>query len=117
MSRTTPKALLFIAIFLQSFRFTFAKIDTPVLNFLPGREEGIDIFVIDIINWMIGAASLVCVVMIIYSGYMYMTAGGDEQKVQTAQKTITGSLIGLAVSLLALVLVNFVLETFLNITI
>lgn len=114
MNRTISKIIIVITIFLQSVRLSFAQIDLSGLSFLPGPDKELKVFVIDIINWMIGAASLVCVVMIIYSGYMYMTAGGDEQKVKTAQKTITGSLIGLAVSLLSLVIVNFVLGTFLG---
>jgi len=114
MNRTISKILISITFFFQSVRLSFAQINLPELDFLPGPDKKIDIFVIDIINWMIGAATVVCVVMLVYSGYMYMTAGGDEQKVQTAQKTITGSLIGLAVSLLSLVLVNFVLSTFLG---
>lgn len=116
MKRTIPKLSTLSALFLQLATVSYADIEvsTGELDFLPGEDKEVDIFVTDILNWIIGAATLVCVVMLVYSGYMYMTAGGDEQKVQTAQKTITGSLIGLAVSLLSLVIVNFVLETFLG---
>ncbi len=114
MNRASSKILILLTIFFNSVHFSFAQTDTSILDFLPGPDKKLDVFVINIIDWMIGAASLVCVVMIVYSGYMYMTAGGDEQKVKTAQKTITGSLIGLAVSLLSLVIVNFVLGTFLG---
>ena len=115
MNRFVSKGLIALTIFFQSFRSSFARMDLSILDgVLPGEDKELDIFITDILNWIIGAATLVCVVMLVYSGYMYMTAGGDEQKVQTAQKTITGSLIGLAISLLSLVIVNFVLETFLG---
>lgn len=116
MSRTIPKVSAVLVLFLQLASLAHAQIDvnTDELDFLPGEDKKVDIFVTDILNWVIGAATLVCVVMLVYSGYMYMTAGGDEEKVRTAQKTITGSLIGLVISLLSLVLVNFVLETFLG---
>lgn len=70
--------------------------------------------IVDVINWLIGAAALVCVVMLVIAGYSYMTAGGDEQKVTKATKTLTNAIIGLVISLLALVLVNFVRNTFLG---
>jgi len=35
--------------------------------------------------------------MIIYSGLLFMTAAGDEEKVSKAKKALTWSLIGLAV--------------------
>lgn len=116
MNRTISKVYAIFGFFLQFASIAYAQIDvsTDELDFLPGEDKEVDIFVTDILNWIIGAATLVCIVMLVYSGYMYMTAGGDEEKVRTAQKTITGSLIGLVVSLLSLVLVNFVLETFLG---
>lgn len=128
MKRTISKLLILLALFLFLGTSLYARpivdppdppqgnieVSTEELDFLPGEDKELDRFVINILDWIIGAATLVCVVMLVYSGYMYMTAGGDEQKVQTAQKTITGSLIGLAVSLLSLVIVNFVLETFLG---
>lgn len=128
MKRTISKLLILLALFLFLGTSLYARpivdppdppqgnieVSTEELDFLPGEDKELDRFVINILDWIIGAATLVCVVMLVYSGYMYMTAGGDEQKVQTAQKTITGSLIGLAISLLSLVIVNFVLETFLG---
>lgn len=116
MKQAISKLSTLSVLFLQLTTVSYAAIDVNMeeLDFLPGEDKELDIFITDILNWIIGAATLVCVVMLVYSGYMYMTAGGDEQKVQTAQKTITGSLIGLAISLLSLVIVNFVLETFLG---
>lgn len=128
MKQAISKLLILLALFLFLGTSLYARpivdppdppegnieVSTEELDFLPGEDKELDIFVINILDWIIGAATLVCVVMIVYSGYMYMTAGGDEQKVKTAQKTLTGSLIGLAVSLLSLVIVNFVLGTFLG---
>ena len=70
--------------------------------------------IIAVINWLIGGAVLVCVVMLVWAGYSYMTAGGDEGKVSKATKTLTNAIIGLVIALLALVLVNFVKSTFLK---
>ena len=43
-----------------------------------------------------------------------MTAGGDQQRVGTATKTLTNAIIGLAICFVAVILVNFVLDTFLK---
>lgn len=40
-------------------------------------------------------ATLVAFIMVLVGGYMWMTSGGDAQKVQTAQGTLTWSVIGL----------------------
>lgn len=40
-------------------------------------------------------ASLVALIMVIIGGYMWMTSGGDAQKIQTAQGTLTWAVIGL----------------------
>ena len=77
-------------------------------------DKGIENLVVNILNWMIGAAAVICVVMLIAAGYSYMTAGGDEQKVGKATKTLTNAIIGLAICFIAVMLVNFVLKTFLN---
>lgn len=67
-----------------------------------------------IINWFIGAAVIVSIVMIVWAGYSYMTAGGDEGKVQKATKSLTNAIIGLIISLLAMVIVNFIKNTILK---
>jgi len=62
-----------------------------------------------IINWAIGIAALVCVVVLIVSGYKYITAAGDENKVESATKTLTFAIIGLVVCFIAVILVKFVI--------
>lgn len=114
MTHFKSKLLFLLLMLFQPIFAVYAQIDTSPLDKFPGPDEGLDVFVLGILNFIIGAASLVCVVMIVYSGYMYMTAGGDEQKVRTAQKTLTGSIIGLVVSLTASVLIRFVLANFLE---
>lgn len=62
-----------------------------------------------IINWAIGIAALVCVVVLIASGYKYITAAGDENKIESATKTLTFAIIGLVVCFIAVILVRFVI--------
>lgn len=81
---------------------------------LGGTHTSVNNLIVNILNWFIGAAAVICVVMLIVGGYSYMTAGGDEGKVKTATKTLTNAIIGLAICFIAVILVNFVLENFLQ---
>jgi len=63
------------------------------------------------INWAIGLIALVAVVILIISGVKYITSNGDEKKVEEAQKGIINAIIGLVICFLAVLIVNFVLQT------
>ena len=43
----------------------------------------------------------VTAILIVYAGFVYITAGGQEEKIKTAQKTLTWAIIGLAIVILA----------------
>ena len=100
------------------FLRTFAQATPNPITWIPSKgnlaDRSLQDIIVDVINWLIGAAVLVCVVMLVWAGYSYMTAGGDEGKVQKATKTLTNAIIGLVISLLALVLINFIRNTFLG---
>lgn len=64
--------------------------------------------VVKIVQWVLGFLGLIAVIMILYGGFMWMTAGGNEDKVATAKKIITAAVIGLIVVLLAWAVVIFV---------
>jgi len=92
----------------------FANLWDDIQGDLGGTDTSVNNLIVNILNWLIGAAAVVCVVMLIVGGYSYMTAGGDENKVKTATKTLTNAIIGLAICFIAVMLVNFVLKTFLQ---
>jgi len=71
-------------------------------------------FITEIINWGIGFAAVVAVIMLIAAGFLYITANGDENKIGKATKTLTFAIIGLVVCFIAVLLVNFVLKEFFN---
>ena len=79
-----------------------------------GKEGDLGTFVTTIINWAIGFAAVVAVIMLIAAGFMYITANGDENKIKKATTTLTFAIVGLVVCFIAVLLVNFVLNTFLQ---
>ncbi len=74
--------------------------------------EGSGTQLASIISGIIGTAlsllGIIFLVLIVYSGYIYLTAAGDESKVETAKHTITRSIIGLAIVLCAFAISAFV---------
>lgn len=65
------------------------------------NAKGEDCDLLDIIDkitgFLAGLASTVAVIMIIWAGIVYMTAGDNEEKIKSAKKTILWALIGLAI--------------------
>ena len=72
--------------------------------------------VINILNLALGLLSLVAVVMVIIGGFTWLTAGGNEEKVDKAKKIISAAVIGLIIVLLAWAVVIFVAKTTSNVT-
>jgi len=79
-------------------------------------QESLDELIVNVLNIAIGAAAVICVVMLIVAGYSYITASGDETKIEKATKTLTNSIIGLVICFVAVLLVNFVLKNVLDTT-
>ncbi|MCK4745131.1 hypothetical protein KAS41_03640 [Candidatus Parcubacteria bacterium] len=61
-----------------------------------------------IINVVLGFLAVIFVVLIIYGGFVWMTARGSEEKVGDARKIIVNSSLGLAVVMLAYLITWFV---------
>ena len=55
----------------------------------------------NILLWLLSVAGVITIFMLVIGGIMYMTAGGDEQKVATAKKVVTWAIIGLGLILIS----------------
>lgn len=105
--------LLFLAVFLIS----------PVFAQTPPLDLGLDyakatglantdirMIIAKIIRAALGLVGIVMIGFIIYAGWMYMTSGGNEEKVETAKRILKNLVIGLAIILSALGIVQFVIQ-------
>ena len=61
-----------------------------------------------VVNTMLFILGILAVIMIIVSGIKYVTANGDASKIKSAKDTLTYSIVGLVVAILAYSIVNFV---------
>ncbi|MBI3115123.1 MAG: hypothetical protein HYZ09_01350 [Candidatus Kerfeldbacteria bacterium] len=72
--------------------------------------------VINIIKWVLGILALVAVSFIIYGGFTWMTASGNDDRIGKAKSIISAAVIGLIVVILAWAVVIFVAGTTANVT-
>ena len=63
-----------------------------------------------VINVALSLLGIVAVVIILAGGFKWMTAGGNEEKVDEARKLIFAGIIGIAIILSAWAIARFVLE-------
>jgi len=92
-----------------------SDIDSNLTNFqnkvgLPSGAVSPVGWIINIINMALGLLGLFFVILIMYGGFTWMTAQGDDKKVQKAKDIIKNSIYGIAIVLLAAVIANVVFE-------
>ncbi|MDA1060403.1 MAG: PKD domain-containing protein [bacterium] len=66
-------------------------------------------FVLLVVNFALGFLGLVAVIIVIYGGTLYVTAGGEEEKTQKGKKAITYAVIGLLIVLGSFAFVNTII--------
>lgn len=65
-------------------------------------------FVADLLNVFFGLLGTIFVILIVYSGYLWMTASGNAEKVSKAQSTIKVAIIGLIIVASAYAIAYFI---------
>ena len=70
-----------------------------------------------LVNIALGFVGIILLGYIIFAGFLWMTAGGDTKKVDTAQAMIKNAVIGLLIVVAAFAISNFVLNSLVNVTV
>ncbi|MFH1711862.1 MAG: pilin [Patescibacteria group bacterium] len=68
----------------------------------------------NIINIVLGFLGIVAVVIVLWGGFKWMTAGGNDEKVGEARKLLIAGVIGLAIILSAYAITSFVVSSLLE---
>lgn len=76
----------------------------------------IRVTVANIIRYALGLLGIVAVIICLYGGFIWMTSGGNEEKVTQAKKILTNGLIGLVIMLLSYAIVAFIMNSLLQAT-
>ena len=65
-----------------------------------------------LLNVVYGAAGILCVIIIIFAGYIYVTSDGNASNIKLAKNAIIGSVTGLKVVIAAFAITQFVIGRF-----
>lgn len=68
------------------------------------------IIVVNIIRIFLGFLGLIALILIIYAGFIWMTAGGEADKIERAKAILKNALIGLLIILSSYAVVAFILS-------
>ncbi len=69
-----------------------------------------------IIRVVIGVLGILSVLIVLYGGFTWMTAAGNEEKLERAKKILVRGFIGLAIILMSFAIASFILSALLNST-
>ena len=72
------------------------------------QVTGIGKLASDILLILTSAAAALAIISIIIAGIKFLTSSGDEKKIASASSTLTYAIIGLAVTILAFVIIRVV---------
>ncbi len=110
-------ATLLSFVFMPSKTFAGLAFDNPgLLGGLGLPDAKLDNTVINFISWVLGFFGLISVIMIIYGGFRYLTAAGNEENVDKAKDIIRQAVIGMVIVMLSYALMAFVYFTVLQLS-
>ncbi|MEK7516109.1 MAG: pilin [Patescibacteria group bacterium] len=75
----------------------------------PFAGRSVQVIIGDAIRVVLGITGSIALLMFLYGGFTWMTAGGSPDKVEKAKNTLTWAGLGLAVIFSSYVIVNFVI--------
>ena len=86
-------------------------INTATTSEMKGKSiDGDNGLVKTVVNLLLWAVGILSVIMIIFSGFRYITSAGDASKTKSAQSALTYSVVGLIVAIMAYAIVNMVIN-------
>lgn len=96
--------LLILVFSLGVFNFSFAAVSAPgeSLSFVnPLKYDNVKDVTTSVLNSLKNIVAVLAVLFIVIGGLMYIFSAGQEKKIETAKKIITGAIIGFAIVLIA----------------
>lgn len=79
-----------------------------------GAKDSLTKVIVRLINFALSLIGIIFLILVIYAGFLWMTAGGNEDQVDKAKKLIINSVIGILVIVAAYAFTNFVLDEILQ---
>lgn len=124
--KTEPRArgiqqALFVSLLLCALFFVVVPVvaQTDVTGLEPLTATGlvttdIRVVIANIIRVFLGLLGVIALILVLYGGFVWMTAAGNEEKIATAKKLLMNAAIGLAIILSAYSITVFIMSRFLD---
>ena len=74
------------------------------------KERDVKVLIIGWTNFLLQVTALLAVVALVYAGFLYVTAGGDDSRMESAKKIVIWVVVGILVILGSYAIVNTVME-------
>lgn len=87
-----------------------AKLEKIAAPYSPQSDKPLEQRVGEIISIVLSLLGVVFMVFMIYAGFNWMTAGGDEEQITKSRNTIKAAIIGLLIVVAAYALSVFIIE-------
>jgi len=71
------------------------------------NASNLSTFTYQLLTWGIGFSGFVGILLIVYAGFMMLTASGDPKRVKAAQELLTAAISGIILIVLSVVILNF----------
>jgi hypothetical protein len=75
-----------------------------------GAETPLPVIIGRIINIVLGFLGVLLLIYILYAGFLWMTAGGNEENVKKAKSMLKNAIIGLVIIVAAFAISTFVFD-------
>ncbi len=107
-------AAIFFAVFLFFTKRVLAAVLETGFTQIAGEialpTADVRIVIVRIINVALGFLGIIVLLFVLYGGYLWLTSGGDERKVETAKRVLKNSAIGLVIIILSFAITSFILN-------
>ncbi|MFA6896750.1 MAG: pilin [Patescibacteria group bacterium] len=80
----------------------------------PLSSDDFTTLITNFLQWLLGIAGGLALLMIIYGGVLYITSIGDQQKMETGKKVVTWTLFGLIIILASWSIIKVIDDIFVN---
>lgn len=99
---------IFLIFFLFSVMIANSVMAVEIPNPLGDGGKDIPTLINTIAVWLLGIGSTIAVIIVIWAAFLFMTSGGNAERVTMARKTLWYAIIGLVVLLLATGVTEFI---------
>ncbi|HNV97232.1 MAG TPA: Ig-like domain-containing protein [bacterium] len=111
--------IIFLVILFLPF-ISFAQINQHEIGYIPdfglSGDASIEEIAGNIIQLFLGLLGFVMLVIIIISGFKWMTSGGNPEKITKAKKMLVAAVVGLVIILSSYIITVFLMRTFIEAT-